>query len=132
MSKIINISEAASIALHGVILIAKSNGNINVQEIAQITQTSKHHVAKVFQRLVKDGFISSYRGPKGGFAIKKDPKTVTLLDIYEAIEGKIESNECVFDKENCPFDLCIMNNKALDLTNEFKLFLASRTIDMYL
>ena len=35
MSRIINISEAASIALHGIILIAKSNKMINAIQIAE-------------------------------------------------------------------------------------------------
>lgn len=132
MSKIINISEAASIALHGIILIARSDGKINVLEIADLTSTSKHHVAKVLQRLVKAGFLYSHRGPQGGFSIKKDIKTVTLLDVYEAIEGKIDNIECMFEKEICPFGMCIMNNKAFNLSNEFRDYLKSRTISQYI
>ena len=57
MSKVVTISEAASIGLHGIILIAKSKKEmVNVVKIAELTGSSKHHVAKVFQRLVKLGF----------------------------------------------------------------------------
>jgi len=90
MSKIVSLSEAASIALHGIILIARSENNLNVIKIAEETGNSKHHVAKVMQRLVKDGYIESQRGPSGGFVLKKDPKDISFLEIYETIEGKIE------------------------------------------
>jgi DNA-binding IscR family transcriptional regulator len=46
MSKVVTISEAASIALHGMILIARSEPSINVMQIAELTGASKHHVAK--------------------------------------------------------------------------------------
>ena len=104
MSKIVTLSEAASIALHGIILVAKSDKLINVVQIADATSSSKHHVAKVFQRLVKEKFVNSHRGPSGGFSLNRKPEEITLLEIYEAIEGKIELTQCPLDKQICPFD----------------------------
>ena len=72
MSKVVTLSEAASIGLHGMILIAKAeNEMVNVLKIAELTGSSKHHVAKVFQRLVKIGLLNSFRGPNGGFSLRK-------------------------------------------------------------
>ncbi|MCF8227837.1 MAG: Rrf2 family transcriptional regulator [Bacteroidales bacterium] len=133
MSKIVTLSEAASIALHGMILVAKSQKKmINVVKIAEATSSSKHHVAKVFQRLVKEGFIESHRGPTGGFTLKKSPKDITFLEIYEAIEGKIEIHECPMDKPICPFDKCIMNNITKKMTEDYRTYLESQTLDQYL
>jgi Rrf2 family protein len=132
MAKVVNISEAASIALHGMILIAKSKEMINVIAIAEATKTSKHHVAKILQRLVKEGYLESHRGPSGGFILKKDIKSINFLDIYEAIEGKIETNECPLDKQICPFNKCIMNNTTRKLTDEFRTYLKAQTLDKYL
>jgi len=132
MAKVVNISEAASIALHGMILIARSKELINVNVIADATKTSKHHVAKILQHLVKEGFLDSHRGPSGGFILKKDIKKINFLDIYEAIEGKIETNKCPLDKQICPFDKCIMNNTTRKLSDEFKKYLKAQTLDKYL
>lgn len=132
MSKIITFSEAASIALHGMIMVAKSDGLINVATIAKATSSSRHHVAKVFQRLVKENFISSHRGPNGGFSLKIAPGKVTFLQIYEAIEGKIKINDCPIEKPVCPFESCIMNNVTLKMTVEFREYLKSQTLDNYL
>ena len=63
MAKIVSYSEAASIGMHGMVLVARAGETINVQKIADITGSSRHHVAKVMQRLVKEGFLSSNRGP---------------------------------------------------------------------
>jgi len=132
MSKIVTLSEAASIALHGIILVAKAKKLINVVQIADAIGSSKHHVAKVFQRLVKDNFIESYRGPSGGFSMKKAPEDITLLEIYESIEGKIEINECPLDKPICPFDKCILNSVTKDMTIQYRDYLKGQTLNMYL
>ncbi|HAN19977.1 MAG TPA: Rrf2 family transcriptional regulator [Bacteroidales bacterium] len=132
MSKIVSLSEAASIALHGLILIAREKEGLNVIKIAERTNTSKHHVAKVMQRLVKAGYLYSQRGPSGGFVLKKKAEDINFLDIYETIEGNIEINTCPMDKPICPFDKCIMNNVTNKMTTEFRNYLKEQTIDQYL
>ncbi len=71
MAHVIQFSEASFIALHGMVIVAKNEGLTNVLQISERLNSSKHHVAKVMQRLVKDGFLNSHRGPTGGFTIKE-------------------------------------------------------------
>ncbi len=132
MSKIVTLTEAASIALHGMIIVAKAEKMANVIHIADLTGSSKHHVAKIFQRLVKDNFLASHRGPTGGFTLKKDPADISLLEIYESIEGKIEVTTCPLDKHICPFDKCIMDNVTRKMTVDFRNHLKSHTLKDYL
>lgn len=133
MAKIVSLSEAASIALHAMILVGRSKGgSINVDEIADITQSSRHHVAKVMQRLAKDGFVGSFRGPNGGFYLQKKSEDITLLEIYEAIEGKVVPTECPMDKQVCNFDQCFMNSITKNLTIQFKNYMQEQTLANYL
>ena len=132
MSKVVSISEAASIAMHGVILIARSDQSFNVVSIADRTSTSRHHVAKVMQRLVKEGFITSTRGPNGGFRLSRNPEEISLLNLYEAIEGKVVIPECPMGKPICAFDKCMMSNLTQDMTRHFIDYLKDQTIDKYL
>jgi Rrf2 family protein len=132
MSRIIALSEAASIAIHSLVLIARSEEMMNVVRISEATGSSKHHVAKVLQRLVKDGYLTSSRGPSGGFLMRKSPDEITLLNIYEAIEGKIEITDCPMEHPVCPFDKCIMGNIVKKLTSEFRDHLASQSLEEFL
>jgi Rrf2 family protein len=132
MSRVLSLSEAASIAIHGMILVARSDKLVNVNQIAELTSSSRHHVAKVFQRLVKENFINSSRGPTGGFSLKKEAADITFLDVYEAIEGKIEITKCPLDKPICPFNKCIFSNVITDLTLEFRKYLEDQSLDKYL
>jgi len=132
MSKIFALSEAASIAIHSMVLIARAGDGINAVKIAEFTGFSKNHIAKVLQRLVKSDLLKSVRGPAGGFSMKKNPKDLTLLDIYQAIEGSIEMTDCPLAYEICNFDRCLIGNVINRLTSEFRKFLEDQTLSTYL
>ena len=132
MANIINFSDAASIGLHSMILIAKSDKPINAIQLSNILGNSKHHIGKVLQRLVKDGFLSSYRGPTGGFVMEADPNTTTLYDVYESIEGKSKIKLCPEDNHICPVDKCIKKNVIKKLSDEFVSYMESQKLIDYL
>jgi len=128
MAKIVSYSEAASIGMHGMVLIARAGETINVQHIADVTGSSKHHVAKVMQRLVKEGFLLSNRGPSGGFKLNINAEKITLLQIYEAIEGEVKIVDCPHEKPVCPFGKCIMGTVVTDMTSTFRDHLSTQTL----
>ena len=132
MSKIITLSEASTIGLHAMVLIARSGEGMNVQTVADKTGSSRHHIAKVMQRLVKENLLTSTRGPSGGFVLKRKPTEINLLQIYECIEGKIEISTCPLDHEICAFEKCLMNNLTQTMTKQVIEYLESRTLASYL
>ena len=120
MSRIINLSEASSLAIHAMVLVSKSDIPINAPTMAKATGASKNHLAKVMQRLAKTGYVKSIRGPSGGFVLSCDPQEINLLNIFESIEGPIEEPSCPLHRPVCPFDKCLMNGIVKKLSNEFK------------
>lgn len=132
MAHVIQFSEASFIALHGMVIVAKNEGLTNVLKISDTLKSSKHHVAKVMQRLVKDGFLNSHRGPTGGFSLKKKPEEITLLELYESIEGKIEIGDCPMDNPVCPFGKCIFNSVTKKMTEEFVEYMKGQTLKEFI
>jgi Rrf2 family protein len=132
MSKVVTLSEAGSIAIHAIVLVARSNDMINVNKISEATQASRHHVAKIMQRLVKDGYLFSTRGPRGGFYMRRDPRNISLLEIYESIEGEIQVGDCMMDYPICPFDKCLMGTLVKDLTQDFKNYMTRMKVADYM
>lgn len=109
MADILKISDATALALHSMVYLASEPGaQSTTAAIAEIFQASKHHLAKVHQRLTKVGLLKSSRGPSGGVGLAKDPVTTTLLEIYESMEGTMRCNPCLFDKEVCPRTDCVL------------------------
>ncbi len=128
MSKILKISDAAAIGFHSMGLIAKSETPLNANKIAEITGFSKNHIAKVLQQLARNNFLSSGRGPKGGYTLNKPKDEIRLLDIYTLIEGEISTSYCLHNKENCPFGTCILDGVDKKITEEFKAYLTNKKL----
>ena len=56
--------------------------------ISKSLGVSDSYLKKIIRQLVVAGLITSEAGKKGGVSLKKNPDKITLLDIFEAIEGK--------------------------------------------
>ncbi len=132
MPKVVSLSEAASLAIHAVVLIAGSDKLVSVNKIAAATESSKNHLAKVMQRLVKSNMVSSTRGPAGGFVLKKPASEISLYDIYYIMEGPIELEDCPLGRPICPFDKCIMGGIMHKLTNDFKKYLMENKVSDFI
>lgn len=132
MAKLITMSEAVSIALHSMVLIARNTNLISVVDIAESYNVSKHHVSKVLQRLVKDGFLISTRGPAGGFKLKRPASDISMLQIYECIEGPIQISKCVMENPICPLDKCLMSNIIYRLSTELRDYLAAQHLSAFI
>ena len=111
MSGIVKLPEPASIALHAMTLLAARAGeHVSAKDLASQLPVSGSHLAKVMQRLVKAGLVTSVRGPGGGFALRGDPRATTLLQVYEAVEGKLDITECMFSERPASCGACILDD----------------------
>ena len=134
MSQLINISQAASLGMHGLAIIAKEfPKRISAKELAKRLDASEAHLAKIFQRIAKSNLIKSFRGPAGGFILNREPEDISFLDVYEVIEAKIVLNNCPLDRDNCIFNNCIfdgeLNRISKDIYETFKKLKLSRYIE---
>ncbi len=72
-----------------------------ITEISEYSKIPRSFLAKILQKLVKAKIVRSYRGVKGGFSLAKQAREITVLDVLEAIEGKLALNICTIDKKKC-------------------------------
>ena len=125
----LKISEAASRAMHTLGYLAKrEDGPITSREIANRFEISEAHLAKVLQRLVKVELLRSVRGPRGGFSLTRSPESVTLLEIFEAIEGRFEPSQCLLSSAICDGDNCILGKIVLEANNMLRTRLEETTL----
>jgi Rrf2 family protein len=129
LSSFVHISEASTIALHSLALIARSKEKLNASKLADKTMFSKNHLAKILHLLVKYNYLSSIRGPNGGFELNRNPKSITLLEIYELMEGQLEKFQCAVTCSKCYFEVCIFGNHPHRFSDQFKAYLKEKNID---
>jgi Rrf2 family protein len=121
MAGVLRISEAASLALHTMALLASEREKpIRIHDMARTFGISEAHLAKVLQRLSHAGLVEGTRGPRGGFMLPEGGEKTTLLTIYETIEGRLEESACLLQKPVCGGSLCMMGNLIRDLNSKLR------------
>ncbi len=67
---------------------------------------------KILQNLHKAKLIRSGMGPKGGFALSREPSRITLMEIITVLQGGIRLNRCIVGGDGCEFEpVCEINTK---------------------
>ncbi|MFA0888948.1 MAG: Rrf2 family transcriptional regulator [Synergistales bacterium] len=128
MSEIVQVTEAVSLAFHGLGLLVSRGGRLSVREMAAEMGVSEAHMAKVFQRLSKGGLVFSLRGPGGGFVLAKAPEEITLYEVYALIEGEPSVKACLLDSGKCPFENCLFDGLLGKMKLEFVDFLRRKRL----
>ena len=125
MSHPMKISDAASLGMHTMALLADSDeGPVTTHEMATLLDVSEAHLAKVMQRLVHAGLVRSERGPRGGFTLARAGSQISLLEVYETIEGPLSENTCLLKSRICGGSACIMGDLLQKMNRDFREYLA--------
>ena len=129
MPCLVRVSEAASLALHSMALLARyPEKRFSNQAMAEKLDASSHHLAKVMQMLAKAGLVKSQRGPLGGYRLNTTAEDIQLLRIYEAVDGPISHDECLLHKPTCNGNICMLGNLVYTLHEQIRNCLANTTL----
>lgn len=95
------ITRAGEYAVLGLMCLARrpAASVVMIDEVSREEHIPKSFAAKIFQSLVKAGLVKSIRGSGGGFELLKAPNCITVLEVIEAIEGRISMQRCLSPDE---------------------------------
>ncbi len=125
----LRISDAASLGLHAMAVLASvdDSSKMSVTSLAKRLAVSDHHLAKVMQRLNKHGLVSSRRGPKGGFVLARPSDEISLLEVFEAIEGPLPNKTCLMNTRVCN-GTCILGDLLYSINRMVREHLENNTL----
>lgn len=85
----------------------------------------------ILTELVAAGFVASRRGAGGGVVLARPPDAITVLEVVEAMEGRLTLNLCTRDEAYCrQSDACLMHGVWLESEDLLRRHLAGKTIGM--
>ncbi len=103
---------------------------VNTKEIAEKYDLPLELLAKVLQRLAKKGLIVSQNGPKGGYQLAREPKTITVGEIVNAIDGPVQIMECNQDDHQClQVEKCSIRNPLTKIQQSISNLLDNITLE---
>jgi Rrf2 family transcriptional regulator, nitric oxide-sensitive transcriptional repressor len=129
MANLLRITEATSLALHTMALLAKHPGvRKSNLDISVTLHASQHTLAKVLNNLAKAGLADAVRGPHGGFMLAQEPKDMTLLQVYEAVEGQLSTAACLLGSPICCGTTCVLGGLVDAVQSQVRDYLAGTTV----
>lgn len=134
MNGLLNIGEMGALALHAMAELAamrkeNQDARISVPDMAERLSASTHTLHKVVTKLVATGLVDSVRGPSGGIRLTTGPEEITLLQIIETVDRKLNGGSCLFTKRVCPADeLCPFSFLTRDLEGMLSSYFTNTTL----
>lgn len=81
------------------------------KDIAHKQDISLKYLDHIIAALKVAGLISNVSGKKSGYRLTRDPGSITVMDIYEAFEPRLEINECLSASFDCKRGrLCVVKD----------------------
>lgn len=98
------LSKSFGYALRGVLYIAlvdKEGRKVQLDEIAEKLSVPRHFLAKIMKMMVKEGILSSTKGPYGGFFLNEVTLKTKLIQLVKITDGVEQFNICVLSLRKC-------------------------------
>lgn len=89
--------------VRAILEISKNYGRCPTKrkDISRIQNIPDSFLENILIDLKHNGIISSIRGAKGGFVLKRAPKDISMYDILSSLEGKLILVDCVHAPDVC-------------------------------
>jgi Rrf2 family protein len=97
MSTVIAISDKSRSAVVALTELARrgDGGPVPIVEISEARDIPLHVLEQLFAALRRVGILASQRGVKGGYSFQRPFADVTLLEIVEAVDGRLAPADAI-------------------------------------
>jgi Rrf2 family protein len=97
----LKLSKKADYGLIALRHLAAQNAPCSAREIARTYGIPTELLAKILQKLVKNGILASQHGTNGGYVLARDSAKITAFEVIRAIDGPLFITSCVTDRREC-------------------------------
>jgi len=126
------LSHSAAYAVRALIWLAcqPKDSRWLATDVARMEGIPQPYLSKVLGVLKSQGFISSARGPKGGYVLVQAPETITLMQVSELFDSEKRLTSCVFAYSMCgSCDHCPFGDLWDSTRDSIRNFLETTTIE---
>jgi Rrf2 family protein len=97
------VTRALEYANRAMVLLANNHGNgpLVVSKIAEMISAPPNFLHHVLNNLARAGLVNCLRGSKRGYQLARPPEEISLLDVFETIEGPLAVTSCTADHDWC-------------------------------
>jgi Rrf2 family transcriptional regulator, iron-sulfur cluster assembly transcription factor len=127
------LSKSFGYAIRGVLYLAfmkDKKEKLQLDEIAEVLNAPRYFLAKVMNKLVKEGMVDSVKGHKGGFTVNENTLSVKLIDIMALTGESAQFTKCVLQLGRCNASQpCPIHHRVESLRLKWQELFKSLTIE---
>ena len=97
----LRLSKKADYALMAMAHLALKPGSASAREIAEEYEIPTELMAKVLQRLARQGLLTSQQGARGGYMLARTATGISVADVIQAIDGPVTVTACSAHGDRC-------------------------------
>jgi len=113
------------IALH------EKQGPVTLAEISQCQGISLSYLEQLFSKLRKHGLVTGVRGPGGGYRLAKTADKISIADIIQSVDEKLDMTKCGGKGDCSNGEKCLTHQLWFDLSCRLYEFLSGIKLDQY-
>ena len=72
----------------------QSNGPVSLSDISENQNIELNYLEQIFRKLRIAGIVKSIRGRNGGYLYDKDPTSITVKEIMQAVDEVLDARKC--------------------------------------
>ena len=97
------ITRATEYSITAVLYLAGKHPSpvVSKREICDAENITPAFLTKILQPLIRSGLVRSKRGVAGGFSLARDPESITLWDVMQAVDEPLSLNVCLIGDDEC-------------------------------
>jgi Rrf2 family protein len=102
----LRINRRTDYAVRVMLALAKrpESTRISTKTVQEEMLVPRAFLQRIIADLSKKGLLHTFPGPNGGLQLARPGRSISLRDIYEAIEGPLLISECLASPGECPLD----------------------------
>lgn len=105
---------------------------LSAAAVADSRGLQRPFVAKILSSLSQAGLVHGSRGPGGGSALARHPKSIKLYDVFQLFERVERDDHCPFGGGRCGIGQpCPLHDKLVALQGAFDHLLYDTTFDVF-
>jgi Rrf2 family protein len=104
---------------------------LSVDQIADSRGLQRPFTAKLLSGLAQAGLVHGARGPGGGFTLARDPRKITLYDVYRLFERADDEDSCAFGGDCLAGDPCALHDRLTEIANLKNRFLRETSFEEF-
>lgn len=104
-------------------------GYAKIREVAEAMRLPRSYTPQLLGILQKQGLAEARAGRDGGYRLRRDPGSISILEVIEAAEGSLVSQRCPIRGGPCHWDdACALHPTWMKASEAIRASLATTTL----